>query len=281
VVPLEQPRDPEHVQDLGDLAAVAEPEAQPARPLIDSCDLGRGVAAAGLQRAAEQHEQRQLLLVPLAVFGERLDQGQGGLEVGAGFLIGAEPQCVLAGCVETGYGAADQGGLRVPRAHGLAPVMREEARLGSLRLESLRDLQVQLLAVAAQQGGVRGVLDQRVLEGVPRFPAHTPAVDELGLDQLVQPLLEGCRVERSNGREQVPGKGPADDGGDLGHLLGRTRAVEPGGQGAAERRRDLHELAGPAGLQKGLGQLFDEQGDAIRPGQDLLPHIVRQGLRCH
>ena len=62
--------------------------------------------------------------------------------------------------------------------------------LRELALQQLGDLPVILLAGAPQQRLVGGVLDQRVLEDVagPRRPAAL--IEQLGLDQLAQPVLQ-------------------------------------------------------------------------------------------
>ena len=77
---------------------------------------------------------------------------------------------------------------------------------------------------------------------------------------------------------------PANRGRDLGYLTGRRQPVEPGQQQLLERGRDRHGRQRPRerivvalipeqiGLEHGPRQLLDEQGHAVRLGDDLVEH---------
>ena len=62
--------------------------------------------------------------------------------------------------------------------------------LGKVRRQHLRNVLMVLLAGTLEQGLIRRVLDQGVLEEVRRLRRQPPLVQELRLHQLVQPLLQ-------------------------------------------------------------------------------------------
>src|SRR5215472_13682388 len=62
--------------------------------------------------------------------------------------------------------------------------------VGELAFDGRGDTGVELLASAPEQGAVRGILDQRVLEGVFRVWRTPAAEDELGADQLRQGVVQ-------------------------------------------------------------------------------------------
>jgi hypothetical protein len=80
---------------------------------------------------------------------------------------------------------------------------------------------------------------------------------------------------------------PANSGRDLGYLTGGSEPIEPGQQRLLERGRDRHRRQRPRervvvalipeqiGLQHGPRQLLDEQGHAVRLGDDLVEHRRR------
>ena len=76
----------------------------------------------------------------------------------------------------------------------LAEVMGEQLGLGRRRSRETGSSRVSpmrlwyLQALAAQQAVVGGVLDQRVLELVDRFRRRAAAIDQLGVDQLVESM---------------------------------------------------------------------------------------------
>ena len=97
---------------------------------------------------------------------------------------------------------------RLGRQAGLAKVVGEQLRLardrlGKPRLEGLADPLVELQALAAQQAVVGGVLDQRVLELVDRIRRRAAAIDQLGIDQLLESVRERRLIERRDRRQQV------------------------------------------------------------------------------
>src|SRR6516162_1725624 len=62
--------------------------------------------------------------------------------------------------------------------------------VGELALDGRGDTAVELLASAPEQGAVRGILDQRMLESVFRVGRAPAAEDELGSDELCQGLVQ-------------------------------------------------------------------------------------------
>ena len=111
-------------------------------------------------------------------------------------------------------------------------------RLRESLLEDARDAGVQLLAAGLEQRLIGGVLDQRVLEAVGGLGRRAAAEHQLGCDQLVEggaQLVLGPVGDRG---EQLVGELAADHGADLGHLLDRREAIEPGHQRVVQGRRD-------------------------------------------
>jgi len=95
---------------------------------------------------------------------------------------------------------------RVLRQTRLGVVMRHQLRLrldglGKLRLQHLRSPLVIALSRALQERLIGGFLDQSMLEDVPAPWRHTPLVDQLGVYQLRQPLLQRRLTHRRNGLE--------------------------------------------------------------------------------
>jgi hypothetical protein len=62
--------------------------------------------------------------------------------------------------------------------------------VGELAFDGRGDTAVELLTSAPEQGAVRGILDQRVLEGVFRVGRAPAAEDELGADELRQGVVQ-------------------------------------------------------------------------------------------
>jgi hypothetical protein len=108
--------------------------------------------------------------------------------------------------------------------------------------------------------------------------------------QFRQRTLELGRRQRHHRGDKLVRGLAADAGRDLGDLLDRGQAVEPGrervlqGRGNRQRRQRSRELVAvalvreQAGLEHGLGQLLDEQRYPVRAGQDLLQHLGRERL---
>src|SRR5215468_10834180 len=62
--------------------------------------------------------------------------------------------------------------------------------VGELAFDGRGDSAVELLASAPEQGAVRGILDQRVLEGVFRVGRVPAAEDELSVDELREGVIQ-------------------------------------------------------------------------------------------
>ena len=94
---------------------------------------------------------------------------------------------------------------------------------------------MQLVAPAANQACVGGVLHKRVLELIRGIGRDTPLVDQLRIDELRERGVQGLLRKRGRGRNQGVGELTADDGPDLGDVLHRCQAVEPCEQGGVQR----------------------------------------------
>jgi len=203
------------------------------------------------------------------------------LDVG-GALRGAAP-----GPHPVGDGLLGLPSFRVVVGEKLGLLLRD------LRRDLLQDggaLGVELLAPGAQQGAVGGFLDQRVLEHVGGVVRRAALVDQLGAEQVAQCGVQRVALDRGQGREMRESELAPDHGAHLGQLLGGRMPVEPGQQRVVQRVRDgqrwqraeqlivLAHVAQDAELENRLGELLDEQGDAVGAREDLVQQLGREPL---
>ena len=104
---------------------------------------------------------------------------------------------------------------------------------------------MELLASAAQQGAVGGILHQRVLEGVLGIRRRPAPEDQLGALQLLQRIIQLLLRHSGDGADQLVGELPPERRADLRHLARRRQAIEPRQQRGLERRRDRQRQHGP------------------------------------
>ena len=152
-----------------------------------------------------------------------------------------------------------------------------------LLLEDRGDAGVQLLPATAQQAAVGRLLDQCVLEAVGRLRRRAAPEHQLGIDQLLQGLLQIALAQWRHRGQQRIGELAPDRRTDLRHLLDRSEAVEARhqrvvqGRGNRERRqRVLLGVGDQPRFQHGLGQLLEEQRHAVGPRDDLVADLGRQ-----
>ena len=268
----------EPVQGPEALLGLGETVRQHLRPGVGLLDLRVRVPSRGDDRRRAEILDAELPAVALRAFGQAREQPQGPVQVGERLQAGRPAAGETAGAHPGVEGRLGQVRLGVVMGEDLGCGLRGR---GETARQRLGDLPVDLLALALEQRLVRRVLDESVLEQVPRLAAKALAIDELRLHQAPQLLLQRGLVVGADGRQQLEGEDAADHRRDLGHLLGRPQPVEPRGQRIAQRRRQLLPLAGLVRLHHGLGQLFEEQGDAVRPRHDLPADLGRQGLLAH
>ena len=151
-----------------------------------------------------------------------------------------------------------------------------------LRLQCLRHVSVELSPLPEEEGVVRDLLDQRVLE---RPPAGLLLHEQLGSYQGVQ--LRADVPGPHDGLEQVRREVATDHGGVLKHAprLG-IQPIDPGQDRALDRIGDLHLEAGQDGLpvhhrkraqlEKCLEELFHEEWVALGPFPDDALEVCRQ-----
>ena len=153
--------------------------------------------------------------------------------------------------------------------------------LSKVLLQHLRDPSVELPPRALEQAGVGRVPNQRVLEDVGGMRGHASLEDQLRPRQPAQRVGE-LFFPGDDRRQQIVGKLPADDRGNLGYVFDRSEAVETRHQRVLQRRRDRRwrqralELIAVVLLPKHfqfehrLGQLLKEQRHAFGLGHDLV-----------
>src|SRR5262245_43828656 len=113
--------------------------------------------------------------------------------MGNGFSIGGALERSRAGLLPVAHG------LGVAPSFGI--VVRQKLGLGSDGLwkpgfEQLRYLLVVLLPGAFQQGGVGGILDERMREDVAGAWRPAPLIEEFGVHELDQTILQRSLVHR-------------------------------------------------------------------------------------
>jgi hypothetical protein len=116
------------------------------------------------------------------------------------------------------------------------------------------------------------------------------AEDQLGVHQLIERTSQTILVQGTHGGQQIVRELTPNCGTDLGHLLDPGEAVEARHERILQGRRDgeRRQRAGKrvmvagigeqARFQDGLGQLLDEQRDAVCLGEDLVEDLMGQRL---
>src|SRR6266436_8846939 len=114
---------------------------------------------------------------------------------------------------------------------GLREVVRHDFRLarhdvGKRLLEGPRDLAVQLLPAALEEGFVGRIPYQRVLEAVNRFRRLAAAKNEPGLLKLSKRMVQRTLVASHQLAHEAIRELAPDGGADLTDLLHRREAIE-------------------------------------------------------
>src|SRR5262249_20891703 len=193
--------------DLETLTAIAEELAQLVGAIVGLHRLGRRPPPDGHQGRTERGLEAQLLPLALGRIAERSEQLKALRELPDGLDIGTGTQGALSGGEPVVDRAFDQSTF--------GTMMREELglrdrHLREALLERLGDASVQLSPRAAQQGAVRGVLHQRVLEGVLRIGGHAAPEDQFGADQLRQGIVQFPLRYWRDGADQLVRELPAE-----------------------------------------------------------------------
>ena len=99
--------------------------------------------------------------------------------------------------------------------------------VGKPRLQHLRNVLVVLLPRTPEQRLIGRLLDQGMLEHIRGLWWHTALVEQFGLHQARQGLLERGLVERVRRPKELVGKCPPQDGrGQLCHILYYRQPIE-------------------------------------------------------
>jgi len=181
-------------------------------------------ALGGEQRWPQGQLYVQFLLRSRGGLGKRGQQRQPCREVLDRFQVGRALQRVLPGVLPVGNRLCGEPGRRIMLRQQLG--LRGGA-LWKLRLQHLRNPLMVLLAGAPQQGLIRRLLDEGVLERVRGLRGHAALYDQFGLDQLHERTLKRCRVEWHHGLHQLIGEGAPDDRAQLRDQFCRRQAIQP------------------------------------------------------
>ena len=202
-----------------------------------------------------------------------------GVRVECGRVVSAERQVV--------------NGLRIELRARI--VMRDQLGLsaddvGVAGFEKLRDLAVIVLARASQQRLVRSVLHQRVLEDVARTRPAPALVEQLGVDEAVEAVLQLALLQRPDRLQHLVREFAPEDRAELCDLADRRESIEPRHQHVLQRRRDghvrerPHERVAPfalldeARVEHALRELLDVERHAVRLLGDEVDHFGRHRL---
>ena len=139
--------------------------------------------------------------------------------------------------------------------------------------EGARDGDVQLATAAPEERAVRRVANERVLEDVGCIRRESPSVEQLGVHQAGESLVE-IRHRRSGDRlEQTVRELASDRRPDLRDASRRPEAVEASRQQILERRRHLALREAPRRVGHETRQLFREQRHTVAPRDERLDEL--------
>ena len=93
--------------------------------------------------------------------------------------------------------------------------------------QHLRDPGMQVLARSSQEGAVRSILDQSMLERITRTGWSTTTEYEAGIRQLTECFAQFALTVPGDGGEQFIGEFAAKSSANLGHFLDRHQPIEP------------------------------------------------------
>ena len=110
--------------------------------------------------------------------------------------------------------------------------------VGKLCLQHLGNALVVLLPSAPEQRLVCGILHQGVLKEVGRLRGMAALVEQFGLHELRQAVLESWLVQWRHRPQQRIGKLPPQHGAELCHLFDRGQPVQPRHQGILQGGRN-------------------------------------------
>src|SRR2546426_143250 len=134
---------------------------------------------------------------------------------------------------------------------------------------------------------IASTLAERMLEYIRRLGGQASLVEQLGLDQLAQALLQRHLVHRPDRPQELVGKLPTDGRSQLRHCLRRIQPIQSRDQRVVQCNRNgqcwqwsgqlipIIGFADEPRLQNHLGQFFYKQRHAISPGEQLLTHLSR------
>ena len=233
-------------------------------------------AAGRTERRRDGHLQPHLLLVPLAILGQRGEQRERASQVPDRLLVGRPLRRALAGPPVVRDRGRDHARLLVmPREHlGLG--------LGTLRetrLQCRADARVELLARSLQQRLVRRVLDQRVLEherGVRRLAAHE---QDARVDQPRQVPPQRRVVPIGDRREQRVRELAPQRRRPLRQLLRGGQTIETPHQRVGERGGYRVSAPRRVGLEHRPRQLLDVERHTVGTGDERVDGVRGQRVR--
>src|SRR5262249_8785207 len=133
------------------------------------------------------------------------------------------------------YGLVRQSGLRVVVSQDLGLVF---SKFAEPLLYNRGDTYMQLLALAAQERAISGILDEGVFKDERGVRRGAAAQDQTGVPKLIQrPREPAIGVVRDSSKQLIR-ELAANRGADLCYFLHRRQPVEPRHQRGLQARRD-------------------------------------------
>jgi hypothetical protein len=172
---------------------------EPTRASIGLARLKRGQTLGRIQRVSECDLQIELLLLARGAVGQASEDVQALPELC--HRLGHRPPCdgLLAGLEAVTDGLLDEARFLAMLRQSLGLHLYD---LRKFLFQGSSDTAMQLLPPVTQQGAVRGILHQRVLEGVFRIGGSPAPKNQFGVQELRQGVVQLRLRQGRNGADQ-------------------------------------------------------------------------------
>jgi hypothetical protein len=236
-----------------------------------------------IDRTAQVEAEIDGLHVGIMPLGEMLQRIERLLEGPRRFMIGRLRHGPGAGLATVGYGLAPH---LTPQGMMRQPVDLVDASVSVEGFETLDNLGMQSPALFLEEAAVDNLVYQGMLKGVHRLGKGLLLIEDLGVLEDTEVLVERGLWTVHDRLEQRDRHIVTDDGGGLQQPLGLGRqAVDTRRQHGLDSFRDAQSGLLAALFQRGLRQFLQEKGISCRLSDNILEALLRQrpalGHRLH